>query len=238
MEGGLDYLRDKGWDKEIEFSKVYHINNGVDLEVFDTRASQCHVNDATLGDSTLFKVIYVGSMGLANNVQAILDAALVIQRLGVRDVKFLIYGDGSDRPRLEQYCLQHGINNVQFQGVICKEKVPYVLSMADLNVMHFDDNPLKKYGPSLNKMFEYFASGKPTVSDCRFSYDLIERYRCGISQDTPNPADFAANILKFYRMSKDEYRVYGHNARIAAKAYDLRILAGKMESMLLELRQG
>ena len=34
MEGGYDYIVEQGWEKEIPRDKVFHINNGVDLEAF------------------------------------------------------------------------------------------------------------------------------------------------------------------------------------------------------------
>jgi hypothetical protein len=31
MRGGWDYVKQKGWDKAVRHSKVFHINNGVDI---------------------------------------------------------------------------------------------------------------------------------------------------------------------------------------------------------------
>jgi hypothetical protein len=40
MEGGKDYIKEKKWDIEqggkIDINKVYYINNGVDLQDFDS----------------------------------------------------------------------------------------------------------------------------------------------------------------------------------------------------------
>lgn len=38
MEGGKDYLIDKGLDKKLSLQKVAHITNGVDLEEFNKNA--------------------------------------------------------------------------------------------------------------------------------------------------------------------------------------------------------
>mgnify|MGYP002508161968 CR=1 FL=1 len=35
MPGGQEYIRDRGWDRIINLDKVYHLNNGVDIEEFE-----------------------------------------------------------------------------------------------------------------------------------------------------------------------------------------------------------
>ncbi|HIY56519.1 MAG TPA: glycosyltransferase, partial [Candidatus Dorea merdavium] len=35
MPGGVNYIKDKGWEKQIDLSKIFHVNNGVDKEEFE-----------------------------------------------------------------------------------------------------------------------------------------------------------------------------------------------------------
>ena len=37
MPGGVQYIKDKGWDDKINLDKVFNINNGVDIEEFDRK---------------------------------------------------------------------------------------------------------------------------------------------------------------------------------------------------------
>lgn len=236
MEGGRDYIIDKGWDLEhggpIDLDKVHHINNGVDLDEFDKNKARYTFNDDDLDDSNLFKVVYAGSIRQANNVKTIVDAAFVIKKLGFDDVKFLFYGDGGDRVPLTQYCTEKGLDNVVFKGNVEKKYIPYILSKSDLNILHFEQNSLKKYGPSLNKMFEYFASGKPTLSDCEFGYDIINRCKAGVSIDITEPEHLAEEIIKFYEMDDKQYCNYCLNALRAAKDYDYKHLIYEFESVI------
>ncbi|NPV45213.1 MAG: glycosyltransferase family 4 protein [Firmicutes bacterium] len=234
MEGGKDYIIDKGWDKDIDMSKIYHINNGVDLEVFNHNKEHYKIDDQDLENKNIFKVIYAGSIRLANNIKKIVDTAQIIQDKGYSDIKFLIYGNGPDRAYLEKYCLKNKINNIVFKGFVEKNKIPYILSRGNLNILHFEQNSLKKYGASLNKMFEYFASGKPTVSDCEFGYDIIRRYNCGIVTDNANPEQLAKDIISFYSMSKEDYEIYCKNALKAARNYDYKILIKKLKEVILK----
>jgi glycosyltransferase involved in cell wall biosynthesis len=236
MEGGKDYIIHQRWDKEqggpIDMEKVNHINNGVDLNLFEYNRDTYVFDDEDLDNGRTFKVIYAGSIRLVNNVKSIIDAAQVIKNKNISHIEFLIYGDGSDREHLEKYCLDNKIQNVKFKGFVDKKKIPYILSKSNLNILHFEQNNIKQYGASLNKLFEYFASGKPTVSDCEFGYDLIEKYNCGRVIDNANADQLADAIIHFSKMSKEEYATYCTNAIKAAHDYDFKVLSKKLEGLL------
>ncbi len=236
MEGGKDYIIEQGWNADqggsIDINKVHHINNGVDLEVFNYNKENYQFEDEDLENSTTFKVIYAGSIRLVNNVKSIVDAAVEIRKLGVENIKFLIYGDGSDRASLEQYCNDNGIDNVVFKGFVDKKYIPYILSKSDLNIIHFEQNKIKKYGASLNKMFEYFASGKPTLSDCEFGYDLIEKYKCGVVIDRADAKRMAKEIIRIKELNVAQYNMLCINALNAAKDYDFENLSLKLMNII------
>ncbi|WP_428909849.1 glycosyltransferase family 4 protein [Niallia sp. Krafla_26] len=236
MEGGKDYIVDKGWDQEnggpIDLNKVHHINNGVDLEMFDYNREFHTVEDEDLNNKETFKVIYTGSIGKANNVKKLVEAAEYIEFLGYQHIKLLIYGDGPEKEALEKYCQSKDLQNITFKGFVEKNKIPYILSKSNVNIMHFEQNSLKRYGASLNKMFEYFASGKPTISDCEFGYDQIQKYQCGMVVDNANVKQLSEAIIQFSQMSKAEYTLYCQNARIAAQDYDFTRLTEKLVDVL------
>ncbi|CAM5183420.1 Glycosyltransferase involved in cell wall bisynthesis OS=Ureibacillus acetophenoni OX=614649 GN=SAMN05877842_104131 PE=4 SV=1 [Ureibacillus acetophenoni] len=228
MEGGKDYIIERGWSKEnggpIDVSKVFHINNGVDLELFHLNRENFTFEDPDLNNPDLFKVVYAGSIRKANNVKKIVDIANVILQKGNHHIKFLIYGRGPERETLEEYCKEENIQNVEFKGYIEKRQVPYLLSKSNLNIMHIDNTNLKKYGASLNKMFEYFASGKPTITDCEFGYDLLKKYQCGIVIDGATKEQLAEAIIEISKPNSIEYETYCKNALIAASDYDFKVL--------------
>lgn len=238
MEGGKDYIIEKGWDKDnggpVDITKVYHINNGVDLEVFNYNKENYKFEDNDLDNPTTFKVIYAGSIRLVNNVKSIVDTAFEIKKLGIENIKFIIYGEGSDRTTLEQYCYENGIDNIIFKGFIGKSYIPYVLSKSDLNILHFEQNKIKKYGASLNKLFEYFASGKPTISDCEFGYDLINKYKCGVVIDNADAKIMAEEIIRISRFDVEQYNVLCANASRAAENYNFINLSNNLVEILGE----
>lgn len=241
MEGGKDYIKEQCWDQDhggpIDINKVHHINNGVNLNAFKYNKEHYQLQDEDLDNSNTFKVIYAGSIRQVNNVRSIVDAAMEIQKLGAGDVKFIIYGDGSDRKYLEDYCNDNGINNVVFKGFVEKKRIPYILSKSDLNILHFDQNSIKKYGASLNKLFEYFASAKPILSDCQFGYDLVEKYDAGIVVDNADAKLIAEKILVLKNMNEDEYLSLCNKALKAAKDYDFKNLTSKLINIIEGVNQ-
>lgn len=235
MEGGKEYIKDKKWDKAVQESKIHHISNGVDLETFNYHKINTVTIDCDLTKPNTFKVVYTGSIRLANNLRKIIDIAINIKERSADGIVFLIYGDGPDRTILEQYCLDNDIDNVIFKGHVDKTKIPYILSKCDLNIMHFKQSILKKYGSSMNKMFDYLASGKPSLTDCEFGYDTFNRYKAGWSLDGADAETMAEKIIEIANMPRGEYEKYCENALRAAKDYDYEVLANKLETVVLNL---
>ncbi|MHC8514309.1 glycosyltransferase [Sporosarcina sp. ITBMC105] len=187
-----------------------------------------------LEDENTFKVIYTGSIRLANNVETIVNAAQKIKELGNEKIKFLIYGEGPDRAILEEKCKENNINNVIFKGQIHKKYIPYVLSRGNLNILHYKQSNTWKYGGSQNKLAEYIASGKPILSTIDMNYNLISQYNCGITTKDASPERLAEGVLYFHDMTKDKYESYCENTLNAANDLDYKTLTMKLENILLQ----
>lgn len=229
--GGKDYVEEIGLDP----SKVRYINNGVDLEEFNYNKEKYQYADEDLDDNSTFKILYTGSMGQANELSYLLEAAKIIQDKGVKNIKFILFGDGYQRKGLEQFAKDNNLQNVIFKGKVEKKYIPSILSRSDLNVFTGKHIYLYKYGLSLNKMFDYFASGKPILSNIECGYDLLEKYNCGETVKGGSSESLAEGILRFYNMPKEEYNIYCKNALKAAQDFDFKILTDKLEKIILEL---
>jgi len=232
MEGGADYICEKGWDKEIDMSKVTHINNGVDLQTFDDQAEEFKFDDSDLKNPDLFKVVYTGSVRVANGIDTILDTAKYIEKENP-NIRFLIWGDGDELPRLQQRVLEENISNASFKGRVDKKYVASILRGADINInVIVRDFFIFKYGGSQNKLFDYFASRKPIVSVIQMNYDLMLKYGAGIIARSHDPQVVADAILKIAQMPSDEFEQMSANARTAAQDHDYKVLTDKLISIL------
>lgn len=235
MEGGPDYIRQRGWDKEsggpIDMSKVYYINNGLDLADFERNKAEYIRDDKDLADESIKKVIYLGSISLANNIKELIDAAALLKNQP--DIKFLIYGDGADREQLENYCSENHINNVVFkEKSIPLHDVSYVISQARVNILNYYKN-FGLYGVSSGKLFQYLAAGKPICCNINMkSYDLITRYNIGLSKEFQSAKEYADAIFSLMSLPQDEYNAMCHRVTEAAKQFDYKVLSNQLIDIL------
>lgn len=231
MPGGKEYIKDKGWDKAIDLRKVHHINNGVDLEEFEANKKKYFLEDEDLKSQTIFKAVYVGSIRLVNHLEDIVNAAKILKKKQVDDVKILIYGDGTEKEMLETKCKQMGLP-VVFKGRVEKKYIPYILSCSDLNIINIQKNNLVKYGCSWNKLFEYIAGGKPILCNQPTAYDLIREYKLGVSKEF-SVEEYSEQILAFSRMGVEEYEEYQKRFEKIKMEYDYVKLTKKLECVLM-----
>lgn len=228
-EGAYDYIKEQHWEKEVPQSKVFYINNGVDLELFDYNKEHFRVEDKDLDDPDIFKVVYTGSIRQVNNLGLLLDAAKAVKDPRVR---FLIWGDGDERPMLEQRVKDENIGNVVFKGWVEKKFVPSIVSRADVNYIDPFSDSVSKYGISSNKLFEYFAAGKPILVQARERYNPVKTYHAGICLQSLTATDLAAQIDAFAQMDEAGYQGYCVGASAAAKEFDFKKLTDTLMNVI------
>ena len=229
VEGAYDYIKEQHWEKEVPRSKVYYINNGVDLELFDYNKEHFRVEDKDLDDPEIFKVVYTGSIRRVNGLGLLLDAAKAVRDPRVR---FLIWGDGDERSMLEQRVKDENIGNVVFKGWVEKKFLPSIVSRADLNYIDPFPDYVSKYGISSNKLFEYFAGGKPILVQAREQYNPVKTYHAGICLQSLTATDLAAQIDAFAQMDEAGYQGYCVGASAAAKEFDFKKLTDTLMNVI------
>ncbi len=230
FEGGLDYLRNRKWLIEtggnINPNKVHYINNGVNNKKFNNDIINKSYSDFDLEDEHVFKIVYLGSIKLVNNLKALIDAASFLKSYSL--IKFYIYGDGSDRDNLISYCKDKNIYNVVFKDKwIPFSDVPYVLSKSSLNILNYKKK-FGIYGTSSGKLFQYLAAGKPIISNIEMNYCLIRKYKLGISQNLDSPKMYADAILSIYNLKPAEYNSMCARVLEVARKFDFEILSKKL----------
>ena len=224
-EGAYDYIVEQGWEKDIPRSKVHYINNGVDLETFRYNREHFQIEDPDLRNPDLFQVVYTGSIRRVNNLGLLLNAA---KQVTDPKVRFLIWGDGDERPMLEQRIRDEGIGNVGFKGKVDKKYIPYIVSKADLNFAHNTPSSLFRFGISFNKIFDYFAAGKPILTDFPCAYNPVIQSNSGVAVENATAAEVARAIEKMVALEEAEYMKFCSNALKAAETYDFKNLTQKL----------
>lgn len=237
MQGGKDYICEKGWDTKhggpVDINKVYHINNGVDLEAYKFNEENYILTDQDLLDKDTFKMIYTGSIRKANNILCLYEAAKIMKAMGISRVKILVYGDGDLKAELEQKIEEDQLDNIILKGEVEKKYIPGIIKHADVLFLEGTSLDLFRFGLSPNKLFDYLAAGKPILSAISSKYDIIIENNCGIVKSS-DPEAVSSGIISLLNMPKNEYDEMCHNARKTALEYDFRILTQRLIKIMNE----
>lgn len=232
MSGGKEYIIDQGWDRKINLNKIHHINNGVNINDFEEDKKRFKYSNEEFNKEN-YKVTYTGSIGKANMVHTIINAAKIIEDETNTNIVFEIFGDGLERNKLQSYIEKENINNVNFYGRVERKYIPSILSKSKINVIVGKDSPLYKYGFSQNKVFTYLASKRPIISDQK-THKMLEKHGSGIVVKPEDSRSLAKGILEMYNLSEQEYKDLCDNAYNLVQEYDYKILTDKLEKVLFD----
>ena len=230
MDGGYDYIKDRKLDKQIPEEKVCFIHNGIELDAFLMNSQQFTVEDQDLDNPNIFKVVYVGSIRRVNNLGIILDVAKKIKNDKVR---FLIWGSGDELEALQARVINEKIDNVIFKGFVEKKYIAYITQRADLNLNHNNPSEIFRYGISFNKLFDYLASGKASLTTFRCKYNPAVYEGAGVDVDPPTPEEIAKTIDQ---LCQSDMTTYQKNALEASKKYDYKVLSMRLLEKLTNIQ--
>ena len=225
MAGAYDYIEERRWEKDISKEKVHYINNGVDLEDFDNNKEFYQIEDEDLQNTEIFKVVYTGAIRPVNGLGKLLDVARQIKN---PRIKFLIWGKGDELSALQKRIEDEDMQNIEFKGHVDKRYIPYIVSQANLNLIHYGNMPVVRFGVSHNKMFEYMAAGNPTLDDVPCNYNPLVECDAGIEIKDPTVENIAKAVEEFADMDKETYDRYCCNARKGAEKYDFKNLTQEL----------
>lgn len=233
-EGDVDHIKEMGWDKDhgdkIDLAKCHYINNGVNLKDYYASIEKDILKDPDLEDDS-FKVVYTGTVRPVNNVGNLLDTAKLLK--DKKDIKFLIFGGGSELEKLQKRVQDEHIDNVIFKGFVEKKYIPYILNRSSVNVLNYSQaNYNWSRGNSSNKLFEYMASGKPIISTVKMGYCILDKYQCGLSLEECTAKALAEQILKIHDMPEEAYAQMAENAKNGAKDFDFPVLTRKLYQVI------
>lgn len=180
-----------------------------------------------------FVVGYAGTLGVANALDTLLDAAELLQNHA--DIAFILLGQGKQKAALEASASERSLTNVYFLPSVSKYQVQSVLDNFDICSIGLRADNLFRFGVSPNKLFEYMASGKPIIYGIDSGrYRPVAEFRAGIEVPPQDPAALANAILRLQALSADARRRMGENGRQAAlEHHEYGMLASRLEKILL-----
>ena len=169
---------------------VAMVPNGCDLDLF-------RAEDRTRAPGTPLTAVFTGAHGMANGLEAVLDAAAVLKQRGRTDIRLLFIGDGKLKPELVHRAKTEGLESCVFMDPVPKTQLAALMSAADVGLMILANVPAFYYGTSPNKFFDYIASGLPVLNNYPgWLTDLIAEHRCGVAVPPDDPNAFADALCR------------------------------------------
>jgi glycosyltransferase involved in cell wall biosynthesis len=171
-----------------------------------------------------FTVVFAGTMGRAQALSSVLDAAgLVAAR--VPRAQFVFVGGGVERAALEARSRELALPNVKFLASRGPAEVAPLMAAADVLLVHLRDDPLFTITiPS--KTQAYLAAGRPVLMAVRGdAAALVQDAGAGVCVDPENPQVLASAICDLAGLAPEALAAMGARGRAYYEAH-LSIAAG------------
>ena len=215
--------------KKADPDKVKPVANGFDERILSNAIDESLVQQYDLDQK--FTCVYIGNIGLAQGLGALLDMAAKSKH---KDVQFLLFGKGAEKDKLAAKAQELGLTNVKFCGVLPHEKVCTLLSYAGLSFISLKSAKMRDSIPT--KVYEALGIGCPVLlvaeGDACKIVEETQLGRCVSPDHTEQLADVFDDMIEHY----DIYRQHRAEARALMQSkYSRQQIALSFEHQLSEL---
>ncbi|MEJ6788902.1 glycosyltransferase family 4 protein [Brevundimonas sp. BR2-1] len=208
----------------VDEANIALIPNGCDLDIFSQSVAPARPEGVAPED---LLALFAGTHGVANGLDAVLDAASVLKRRDRGDIKFVLAGEGKLKVRLQDRAREKGLRNVIFLDPMGKSRLAKLMMGADVGLQVLANVPAFYYGTSPNKFFDYISSGLPVVTNYPgWIADMIVANDCGFAVP-PEDAEAFADALENAADNRGRFPAMKGNALKVAEGFDRRILADR-----------
>jgi len=157
-----------------------------------------------------FKIIFAGNIGVAQDVNSIIDAALILK--DKLDIHFIFVGDGRSKIQLENFVKENNlIETVHFLGRFPLDAMKTFFNQADVLLVSLKDELIFNVTVPA-KLQAYLCTEKPILGmlngeGAKIIYDA----NCGLSVNAGDSIKLAEKVLELYEMSDNKRKILGAN---------------------------
>ncbi len=206
----------------IARERIAVISNGCDIDLF-AKAQPWRPQSIGAGE---FLAIFAGTIGIANGLDAVVEAAAELKRRNRTDIAIAVFGDGKLKRQLMSQASERGLCNLTFHDPVEKTRIAGLLKGADLGLQILADVPAFYRGTSPNKFFDYIAAGLPVlVNYPGWIAELINKGQIGFAVPPRDPVSFA-DALEQAANDREALRRMGERAQDVAQKQFSRDLLG------------
>lgn len=219
--GIVDGMLKRGVPKDL----ITMIPNGCDLKIFDAPSNAWRPEGVRNSD---LMAVFAGTHGIANGLDAVLDAASALKTRGRDDIKLVLIGQGKLKPALQKRARYEWLDNVILHDPVNKARLAGLMASADLGMQILANLPAFYYGTSPNKFFDYIASGLPVLNNYPgWLAEMIQEHRCGYAVPPQDPEAFA-DALEYAADHREELVEMGKRGLdLARDRFDRQVLGSQ-----------
>lgn len=179
-----------------------------------------------------FKVMFAGNVGEAQDIEAIMEAALKLKNHG--NIKFIIVGDGRKLFYIHDFIAKHQLE----ENVICVGRFPIeamstFFSKADVMLVSLKDSPIFNLTAPA-RIQAYMSASKAIIGMINGDgAKLIEEAKCGFTVPAGNGSALADLIIRMAEMPREEIIEIGKRGRMFFDAhFQMRNCIDHLEAIL------
>lgn len=213
--------------------------NGTNTQFFSPQSCNLSFKEK-LGLKTDDKVVlYAGTMGIANGVGCLAEAAKFFNTGNIPGVYFLLVGEGNREHEIREKSRIEGIGNIIFHSTVPKENIRDFFSIADVGVVTFSPFSLLETN-SANKFYDYLAAGLPVCINYRgWQAEYLEKYNCGLSAPQGRTDLFCKNIERLISDASLRKKMSKNARCLALEKFDREEIARKLlDRIVLSIQHG
>jgi len=177
-------------------------------------------------------ITFVGNLAPWQGVESLIRVAQVVLA-EMRNLRFLIVGDGILKEELEAEVIRLGIaDHFIFTGMIDYKQIPFYINISDVCVL------LKRElasGYSPIKLYEYMACGKPVIASRVGGLEFIKTEGVGRLIESGDLKDIKEALLDLLSAPEKRVDMGQRGVKIAQERFTWDSRASKIEKILKEL---
>lgn len=209
------------------------ISNGVDTTLFRPEKRSEALRQSLGLDASVFVAWYCGLHGLAQGLDAVLEAAHRLR--AVSGIRFVMAGDGPLKEQLTQQARDRRLNNLLLLERRPKSEMPALLASCDASLV-----PLSTRLPGTmpSKLFEALAAGVPPIVARGCEGDpLVTQHDAGLVFEPGNGDELARAVQELASDRVCWARKRGNGLRLARR-FDRDVIARRTEDILAAVASG
>lgn len=214
-------------ENNIDASKFVWISNGAD-NAFEK-------NPITTKRNPKFTFMYLGSHGISNNLDLIIEAFdLFVGRNPKLPIQLTFVGDGPLKPNLVKKANQVASSS----KIIFEDKIPQAQTLnkamtSDCLLFVTSNLPVYRFGISANKLFLYLNSSKPMIIASKYLEDFARKSKSALHVSSEDPFELSEAMEQMYAMNtlqRNQMGASGYEYLLSNFTY--RFLASKFAKAL------